>query len=73
MGRQGCYLNQEEVEQIVLLLETTELTFGEIAARMSCGKSAVCAINRKRKVRTYGGHRRTWCMQDEMMVRASVK
>jgi hypothetical protein len=66
-------LDQEEVEQIVSLLETTELTFGEIATRMSCGKSAVCAINRKNKVRNYGGHRRVWCVQDEMPVRASIK
>jgi ribosomal protein S13 len=73
MGRQGCYLDQEEVEQIVLLLETTELTLGEIAVRMSCGKSAVCAINRKRKVRNYRGHRTSWYGQDEMTVPASVK
>lgn len=51
MERTGCCLQQEEIERIVRMLETTELTFIEIAACMSSSKAAVCEINRKWKVR----------------------
>jgi hypothetical protein len=51
MERGGCYLGQEEIERIVRMLETTELTLIEIATCTSSSKAAVCEINRKWKVR----------------------
>ena len=51
MESKGCYLQQEEIERIIRMLETTELTFIEIATCTSSSKAAVCEINRKWKVR----------------------
>ena len=58
--RQGCALNPREVERIVSLLAGTELTIKEIAQRMHCSRSVVGGINRRCKVREYGGLRATW-------------
>jgi hypothetical protein len=60
MANQGRYFSEEEIRRIVLLLSQTEMTIAEIAARMQCSRSAVNAINRKRKVRTYNGLRSSW-------------
>jgi ribosomal protein S13 len=60
MAAQGRYFSDEEIRKIVSLLSETEMTIPEIAARMECSRSAVAAINRKWKVRTYNGLRSTW-------------
>ena len=57
MGRQGTYFSHKQIERTIALLATTELTFLEIAQRMSCSKAAVAAINRKCRVRDYRGAR----------------
>jgi hypothetical protein len=60
MGRQGCALGEREVEKILKLLASTEMSIPEIAERLGCSRSAVGAINRKFQVRNYGGNRGTW-------------
>jgi hypothetical protein len=60
MAVQGRYFSEEEIRRIVWLLAKTELTISEIAARMQCSRSAVTAINRKMKVRTYNGLKSSW-------------
>ena len=65
MARQGCAFSEQEIQNAVRLLRT-DMTVGQIAARMSCSRSAVLAINRKFNVRSYAGRRSTW-EQTEMM------
>jgi hypothetical protein len=60
MGRQGCVLQDFEIRRILSLLASTHMTIPEIAERLGCSRSAIVSINRKFKVRDYGGHRSTW-------------
>jgi hypothetical protein len=59
MARQGCAFSGQEVQTIVRLL-ATDMTVTEIAERMCCSRGGVISINRKFKVRDYGGRRSTW-------------
>ena len=60
--KQGVAFSEKEVGRIVRLLASTDMTIGEIAARMGCARSAIAAINRKFQVRNYAGRRTTWEM-----------
>jgi hypothetical protein len=60
MAVQGRAFNEHELERILRLLATTEMTIAEIAARMQCSRSAVISINRRWKVRAYNGHKANW-------------
>jgi nicotinamidase-related amidase len=60
VARQGCPMSEREVLRIISLLKTTELTLVEIATRMCCSHTAIVAVNRKYRVRIYGGLRRRW-------------
>ena len=60
MARQGRILDESDIERIVSLLGSTEMTVSEIAQRMSCSRSAVLSIDRRRQVRDYGGHHTSW-------------
>ena len=60
MARQGCALQDGEVQRIVHLLASTDMTIPDIAKRLGCSRSSVVAINRKFQVRNYSGHRSTW-------------
>jgi predicted DNA-binding protein YlxM (UPF0122 family) len=62
MGRQGCFLSEQEVRRVVHLLLSTDMTVAEIAERMRCSRSAVFSINRKAGVRDYNGRRSTWIL-----------
>jgi len=57
---QGRSLDKSEIQSIVDLLRTTDLTIAAIAERMGCSRSAVVTINRKYQVRDYRGRRSTW-------------
>lgn len=63
MARKGCSLTEHEVKRIVMLLAGTDMTIGEIAARMSCSRSAVVAVNRRYQVRKYEGLKSRWSLQ----------
>ncbi len=65
---QGRYFTQAELKKIVLLLQGTDMTLSEIAARMHCSRSAVAAINRKFLVRDYEGKRSQWVLSDAVPV-----
>jgi predicted DNA-binding protein YlxM (UPF0122 family) len=60
MARQGKMFTDVQLDKIVTLLATTELTISEIAERMQCSRSAVAAINRKCRIRDYAGLRSRW-------------
>jgi hypothetical protein len=60
MARPGRIFDENDIERIVSLLASTDMTVAEIAQRMSCSRSAILAINRKRQVRNYGGHHTSW-------------
>ena len=66
MAVQGRAFSEQEVERILRLLSTTEMTIGEIAARMHCSRSAVISINRRWKVRAYKGHKTNWKKAGDM-------
>ena len=53
-------LNDDVEARIKQLLEETDMTMPEIAARMKCSRSTVASVNRKWKVRTYDGTRARW-------------
>ena len=60
MAVQGHALNQEEINRIISLLQDTDMTMPEIAARMQCSRSAIVSINRRFRVREYLGLRSRW-------------
>jgi hypothetical protein len=60
MARQGRVFTAEEIQKIVWLLSTTDMTMKQIAERMRCSHSAVVSINRKTQVRLYEGRRTSW-------------
>jgi hypothetical protein len=64
MARQARIFDENDIERIVSLLASTDMTVAEIAQRMSCSRSAILAINRKRQVRNYGGHHTSWQVCD---------
>ena len=60
MARQGSVFTQKEIDRIVWLLSSTDMTLKEIAERMHCSNGAIASINRRIGVRDYGGRRSTW-------------
>jgi hypothetical protein len=56
----GKYFRKDEVEKILELLRRTDMTLMEIALRMQCSHSAIAGINRRNRVRHYGGSRSQW-------------
>ena len=60
MAVQGKAFSEAELQRIVYLLRSTEMTIGEIAQRMGCSRSAVASINRRFQVREYAGLRSVW-------------
>ena len=65
MARRGRILSEEQVQKIIHLLHSTEMTIGDIAKRMGCSHSVVVSINRKFKVRHYAGLRSEWTLLKE--------
>lgn len=60
MAKQGCVLSEAEIQRIIALLSTTEMSIGEIAQRMNCSRSAIASANRRFQVRDYSGRRSEW-------------
>jgi hypothetical protein len=60
MARQGCPLHQSEIQRIVRLLASTDMTLLSIAERTGRSHAAIAAINRRFQVREYRGRRSTW-------------
>lgn len=60
MRGKGRYFTDFEINRIVVLLSSTELSSAEIAMRMDCSVSAVTTVNRKHSVRKYAGRRTSW-------------
>jgi hypothetical protein len=53
-------LSDAEIDKIVTLLKTTDMTLAEIGTRMQCSRSAVASINRRFQARAYQGLRSRW-------------
>lgn len=60
MGHQGQPLSEKEQKRIVHILRMTELQMTQIADRFHVSKGAIHGINKKFKVRAYGGNRNRW-------------
>ena len=60
MRGKGHFFLDFEIRRIVWLLTSTDMTFADIAKRMSCSVSAINAVNRRMKVRDYAGRRTSW-------------
>ena len=56
----GRAFSPDEVARIGRLLGNTEMTFQEIATRMSCAKSSIVAINQSLSIRDYQGRKSCW-------------
>ena len=65
MARQGRSLTEEQVQKIIRLLVSTDMTICDIAKRMGCSHSVIVSINRKFRVRHYAGMRREWTLLSE--------
>ena len=65
-GRRRVFTD-EQLERIVQLLSTTDMTIPSIAERMGCSRSTVSSINRRLRIREYAGRRATWIpLQEEL-------
>jgi len=60
MARQGRSLTEAQVQKIIHLLTSTDMSICDIARRMGCSHSVIVAINRKFRIRHYAGLRREW-------------
>ena len=60
MARQGCALEDFEIQKVVNLLAGTDMSLQDIAARTGHSRGAIAAINRRFQVRDYAGHRTSW-------------
>ena len=60
MAKQGSPLSDTELRRIIHLLNSTDMTIGQIAQRMGCSRSAIASINRRYQVRDYAGLRSVW-------------
>ncbi len=58
--RMSRLLTEAQTARVKTLLQETDMTLKEIAARMKCHPSTVIAINRRFKVRDYAGRRSYW-------------
>ena len=72
MARQGSVFTQKEIDRIVGLLASTDMTLKEIAERMQCSPGAIASINRRIGVRDYGGRRSTWQYAGAGLVASAV-
>jgi len=57
---QGRHLDSADLQRIVSLLRSSELTLSEIAERMQCSRSVIAAVNQRFQVRNYQGLRSEW-------------
>ena len=60
MGVSGRSFPDETVRRVIELLSSTDMTIEEIAKRMSCCRNTILGINRKFRIRDYGGRRSSW-------------
>lgn len=60
MGKQGCRLQETEIRTIVRLLDTTDMSIGDIAQRTGRSRAAIISVNRRFRLRDYRGQRSTW-------------
>ena len=60
MAGQGCPLRDSEIQTIVTLLASTDLSLMDIARRAGRSRAAVIAVNRRHRVRDYAGRRNSW-------------
>jgi DNA-binding CsgD family transcriptional regulator len=65
MARQGCAFQEPQLQRIISLLVSTDMTLGEIALRMGCNRSAVANVHRRLQIRDYGGRRSSWVTRAE--------
>jgi hypothetical protein len=61
----GCFFSERQLQRIVQLLASTDMSVAEIAERMSCSKSGIVAVNRRYEVRRYHGWRNHWTVSDK--------
>jgi len=62
MARQGCPMHETEIQTIVRLLASTDMSLLIIAERTGRSHAAIAAINRRFQIREYGGRRSSWAL-----------
>ncbi|HET9216212.1 MAG TPA: hypothetical protein VFR18_04495 [Terriglobia bacterium] len=73
MARQGCALRESEIQKIVHLLASTDMSLTEIAQRTGCTRGAIAAINRRFQVRLYGGYRTQWSLSESFQPKYALE
>jgi len=68
VARKGCFFSEHQIQRIVQLLETTDMSVAEIAERMCCSSSGIVAVNRRFQVRHYDGWRSHWTVSEKKTV-----
>lgn len=66
MAKQGCRLQETEIRTIVRLLDSTDMTIGDIAQRTGRSRAAVISVNRRFRLRDYRGQRSSWEVNSEV-------
>ena len=66
MPNQGCRLQETEIRTIKKLLDSTEMTIGDIAERIGRSRAAVISVNRRFQLRDYRGQRSSWAVASEI-------
>lgn len=51
---------KDKLDRILQLLRDTDLPMPVIAVRMGIGSGTVASINRRHKIRSYGGRHESW-------------
>ena len=67
MANKGCRFSGDETQKIIGLLEVTDMTIAEIAARMNRSPGAVKAVNHRYRVRDYAGRKTRWAPHSKKM------
>jgi hypothetical protein len=73
VARQGCALQESEIQKIVHLLASTDMSLIDIAQRTGCSRGAIAAINRRFQVRVYGGYRTRWSLSESFQPKLALE
>ncbi len=62
MPKQGCRLQDSEIQTIMRLLNSTDMSISDIAQRTGRSRAAIISVNRRFQLRDYRGQRSTWAV-----------
>jgi hypothetical protein len=63
MAGQGIPATPREIERIIRLLSSSDLSISDIATRVGRSRALIISINQRYSVRRYKGRRGTWVVE----------